>query len=269
MFRIYANFLKEHASEQENSVQSYIINHQKIWLKKASQRHSTWIYLPLQWFSKLLGLSMLAPVPNHGGEEAIACEISRIKTLKKLDIHVPDILAHQNNAFILKDASPNGEPVTQLEHALSIQETSEQRLTLFSKAIKALENIHQKNNYLSEAFARNILVGTDQKFSFIDFETDPGQYLSLKDCHTRDWLCFIFSTTHRFEEHELNQASKLLVNTLKSSPDVFNDICRVGRKITWLLKLKPEKLGNDGKRLTKCISILQMLNNQRELNYVS
>ncbi len=41
MLRIYANFLKEHASEQENSVQSYIINHQKIWLKKASQRHST------------------------------------------------------------------------------------------------------------------------------------------------------------------------------------------------------------------------------------
>lgn len=64
MFRIYANFLKEHASEQENSVQSYIINHQKIWLKKASQRHSTWIYLPLQWFSKLLGLSMLAPVES-------------------------------------------------------------------------------------------------------------------------------------------------------------------------------------------------------------
>ncbi len=80
---------------------------------------------------------------------------------------------------------------------------------------------------------------------------------------------FYFSTTHRFEEHELNQASKLLVNTLKSNPDVFNDICRVGRKITWLLKLKPEKLGNDGKRLTKCISILKMLNNQRELNYVS
>ena len=269
MSKIYNDFLKKNALKQEKSVQSYKINHQKIWLKKASQRHSTWIYLPLQWCSKLLGLSMLAPVPNRGGEEAIACEISRIQALKKLDIHVPDILAYQNNAFILKDASLNGEPVTQLDHALSIQETTEQRLALFSNTTKALENIHQENSYLSEAFARNILVDTDQKFSFIDFETDPGQYLSLKDCHTRDWLCFIFSTAHCFEKHELNQAAKVLVNTLELTPDVFNDICRVGRKITWLLKLKPEKLGSDGKRLTKCISILKMLNNQRELNYVS
>ena len=92
---------------------------------------------------------MLAPVPNRGGEEAIACEISRIQALKKLDIHVPDILAYQNNAFILKDASLNGEPVTQLDHALSIQETTEQRLALFSNTTKALENIHQENSYFN------------------------------------------------------------------------------------------------------------------------
>lgn len=259
MSDLYAEFLKENALKQIDSVQSYNINHQKVWLKKAAQRHSTWIYLPLQWFSKLLGLSMLAPVPNRGGNDAIACEVNRIQSLKKLGIHVPDILASQKNAFLLKDASPNGEPVIQLEHALYIQSTTENRLALFQKAVDAIENIHLKNSYLSEAFARNILVDTEQHFSFIDFETDPGQYLSLEDCHTRDWLCFIFSTSHRFEEHELDQVAGLLANTLISHPQTFKDICRVGNKITWLLALKPEKLGSDGKRLKKCIYLLKLL----------
>lgn len=259
MSNIYADFLKDNALKQTESVESYEVNGQKVWLKKAAKRHSTWIYLPLQWFSKLLGLSMLAPVPNQGGEEAISCEVKRILSLKKLGVHAPDVLASQNDAFLLKDASPNGEPVIQLEHALSIQPTTLQRLDLFHKAIDALEDIHLQNSYLSEAFARNILVDTEQNFSFIDFETDPGQYLSLEDCHTRDWLCFIFSTSHRFEEHELDQAADLLANALKLHPKAFNDICRVGRKLTWLLALKPEKLGSDGKRLKKCIYLLKIL----------
>lgn len=260
MSDIYASFLQENALEQVDPVQPYNINNQKVWLKKASQRHSTWIYLPLQWLSKLLGLSMLAPVPNKGGEDAIACEVSRIQTLKKLGISVPDLLAFQNNAFLSKDASSNGNPVVQLEEALSIQTTTEQRLALFHKAIDALEDIHLQNSYLSEAFARNILVDNEQNFSFIDFETDPGQYLSLEDCHTRDWLCFIFSTSHRFDEHELDQAAELLVDALRLHPQAFKDICRVGRKLIWLLAIKPEKFGNDGKRLRKCIYLLKILN---------
>lgn len=260
MSNIYSDFLKKNSLIQKSSVQSYETNNQKVWLKKATQRHSTWIYLPLQWFSKLLGLSMLAPVPNRGGEEAIACEVNRIQSLKKLGVRVPDILASQKDAFLLKDTSPNEEPVIQLERALSIQLTTENRLALFQKAIDTLESIHLKNSYLSEAFTRNILVDSEQNFSFIDFETDPGQYLSLDDCHTRDWLCFIFSTSHRFEEHELDQAADLLINTLKLHPHTFKDICRVGNKITWLLSLKPEKLGSDGKRLKKCISLLNIFN---------
>ena len=264
MSNIYAKFLAEHADTQIDSVQSYIIEDQKVWLKKAAQRHSTWIYYPLQWISKLLGLSMLAPVPNKGGEDAIACEVKRIQSLAKLGVHVPEILAFQDNAVLLKDAARQGQSIQQLERALRVQKDSSSRLALLEKAILSLEYIHAQKNYLSEAFARNILVDDQHNFSYIDFETDPGLVHSLQDCQTRDWLCFIFSTSHRCEVHELNSAADLFEQSLSKHPQIFADICRVGRKFTWLLNIKPEKVGNDGKRLKKCITLLKLLNERTQ-----
>ena len=262
---IFSNFLEQTVLQQSNTVQAYEINQQKVWLKKASKRHSTWIYLPLRWFSKLFGLSMLAPVPNYGGEKAIACEISRLQHFKKLNINVPDILAFNENSVLLRDASANGKPVIQLEKALSKQKTLEDKLSLFQKSITALEDIHAKKSYLSEAFARNILVDSEHNFSFIDFETDPGQYLSLNDCQTRDWLCFIFSTAHKFEESELNKVACLLAKALDNNVKSFQDICRVGLKLKWILALKPEALGSDGIRMKKCIYLLKLLNDKEPL----
>jgi tRNA A-37 threonylcarbamoyl transferase component Bud32 len=261
----FANFLEHAVLEQANPVQSYDINHQKVWLKKASKRHSTWIYLPLRWFSKMLGLNMLAPVPNYGGEKAIACEISRIQQLNKLNINVPEILAYNEQSVLLKDASINGQPVVQLEKALSKQKNLEDKLNLLQNSIFALDNIHSKNSYLSEAFARNILVDTEQNFSFIDFETDPGQYLSLTDCQTRDWLCFIFSTSHKFEVEDLHLVANIFERILEKNVKTFQDICRVGRKLKWILALKPEALGNDGVRMKKCIYLLKLLNDKEPL----
>ena len=260
MPHIYSEFLKNNALKQIHSIQSYELNGQKVWLKKAAKRHSTWIYIPLQWFSKWLGLSMLAPVANHGGNTAICCELQRIQVLKKQRIHVPDILASQPDAILLKDASANGDPVIQLDHALAIQSSSEKRLQLFHEAIDAVEHIHLKKSYLSEAFARNILVDRQHIFAFIDFETDPAQYLSLADCQTRDWLCFIFSTSHHFKADELTQVADALAHTLRLHPATWQDVCRVGQKISWLLALTPEKLGRDAHRLKQCICVLKILN---------
>lgn len=255
----YNVFLMTAAQLQSESVAAHYYLDQKVWIKKASARHSTWIYLPLQWFSKLLGLQMLAPVPNVGGNDAIACEINRLETLYKLGINVPEVLAHQPNAVLIKDVATDHTSVQQFEQALAQQKTSEQRLQLFAKAVHAIQDIHTKGNYLSEAFARNILIDDQQKFSFIDFETDPGKVLSIQDCQTRDWLCLIFSTAKRFEEHELISVKEILSQSLGIQSQTYRDIARTGQKLAWLLKLKLEKLGSDGKRLKKCIVLLHSL----------
>lgn len=266
MNQYFSNFLQESLRNQKSSIKSYNIENQKVWLKKASSRHSTWIYIPLSWSSKLLGLSMLSPIPNYGGEKSIACEISRIKQLKNLGVSVPEILTYSDQALLLKDAAQNGTAIYQLESALFAEKTTTSRLSLYADALKSLQHVHDLGSYLSEAFARNILVDNQRNFTYIDFETDPGQLLTLHECQTRDWLCFIFSTAHCFEDNELNQASDLLANILFKNNEIYTDIYRVGRKIKWILKLKLEKLGGDGRRLKKCIILLKSLENKRISN---
>lgn len=262
---LFSNFLLSNAATQTDSIQSYVYQNQKVWLKKASKRHSTWIYLPLRVFSRLLGLQMLSPVPNFGGEQAIACEIARLRQLRYLGIHVPEILAADQHCFLLKDAAKFGSSAIHLEKALEMKANSQERLSLYARSISALQYVHSKGAYLSEAFARNILVDEAENLSFIDFETDPGKVLSLKDCQTRDWLCFIFSTVRCFEMNELPLAQQLLVKALENDPKIFLDICHVGRKLKWILKLKPENFGNDGYRMSKCIRLLNGLDSEKPL----
>lgn len=262
---MFSKFLALSTATQTDSIQSYVYQDQKVWLKKASKRHSTWIYFPLRIMSRLLGLHMLAPVPNYGGAEAIACEIARLRQLRYLGIQVPEILAFDQHSFLLKDAAIVGSEAIHLEHALLRKEQTTERLALYAQAIHAIQQVHLKGAYLSEAFARNILVDDAQNLSFIDFETDPGQVLSLTDCQTRDWLCFIFSTANCFETEEVEQAKQLLVSVLENEPKSFLDICRVGRKLKWILNLNPESFGNDGRRLGKCIYLLNALELEKPL----
>lgn len=265
MSHTFETFLDSHLLQQQKAVKYYHHQGQKVWLKKASKRHASWIYLPLRWSAQILGLKMLAPVPNTGGTDAIQCEIQRIQTLSRLNIQTPEILATREDAFLMRDAAQNGQRVEQLERALKQQKTTETRMALYQRAIHAIQDIHVKKAYLSEAFARNILVDDQHQFSFIDFETDPGQVLSLKDCQTRDWLCFIFSTARCFDAHEIKQATVLISNALHHNVDTFQDICRVGDKLKWLLKFKPEKLGKDGTRLRKAILMLCHLQEKKPL----
>jgi tRNA A-37 threonylcarbamoyl transferase component Bud32 len=263
MNQFYFNFLQEHLEKQKDSIESYKIENKKVWLKKASSRHSSWIYLPLTWFSKIFGLGFLKPVPNYGGEISIKCEVKRIQQLSQTGIHVPEILAYSSQGILLKDAARENKPVLQLQEALKQEASTETRLSLYTDAIQQIQSIHNASCYLSEAFSRNILVDQDRNFSFIDFETDPGEVLTLDECYARDWLCFIFSTASCFNEDEIDQVRYLLRDHLIKDQKTYHTLCKVGRKIKWILKLKLEKLGSDGRRLNKCILLLALLDQEK------
>ena len=57
----------------------------------------------------------------------------------------------------------------------------------------AIERVHRSGQYLSQAFARNIIVCNDSQIGFIDFEDDPGRYMPLERCQSRDYLCYLQS----------------------------------------------------------------------------
>jgi len=131
--------------------------------------------------------------------------------------------------------------------------------------LDAILEIHNKNGYLSEAFARNILVNADHKFTFIDFETDPGQILDLQSCHIRDWLCFIFSTAALFTESELKQVSQIFIDKILPASKTYIGILKIGHKLRWARILKFEKIGNDGRRLQQCALFFKALEQQKAL----
>ncbi|MBJ9986028.1 serine/threonine protein kinase [Acinetobacter sp. S40] len=261
----FADFLHISLDQQNESIQAYELEHGKVWLKKASLRHSIWIYTPLRWLARFLHVEALTPVPNYGGKKAIQCEYQRITSLAKLGVNTPKVLALSDDGILLQDAANNGQHVMQLDHALAQASYTEQRLKLYSDAIAEIQGLHNKGSYLSEAFVRNILVDANHHFTFIDFETDPGEILDLKDCQIRDWLCFIFSSSYRFRLDELDQASSIFYDALSKNLKVFREICKIGHKLQWILHFKPEKLGNDGKRIQKCMLFLRKLEQQEPL----
>ncbi|QER38858.1 serine/threonine protein kinase [Acinetobacter suaedae] len=264
----FQKFLETTVTTQQNSIQAYELSTGKVWLKKASERHGLWLYTPLKWLAKIFNLGAIMPVPNQGGSKAIQCEFNRINQLKQLGISTPNILAVSANGLLLEDLGVQHQgKVKQLDQALAgRRKKPEMQFSLFKQAIQEIQNIHLKEGYLSEAFARNILIDEQNHFSFIDFETDPRDVLSLHDCFVRDWLLFIFSTAYHFEFEQLTDASQVLYQALLAEPQVYKDICKVGKRLNWVSRLNVRKVGNDGKRIQKCVLFLRYLNEQSEVN---
>ena len=257
----FQSFLDSSLASQQSSIQAYEVGSHKVWLKKASERHGLWLYTPLKWLAKLFNLGAIVPVPNQGGSIAIQCEYRRIQHLKSLGVATPNVLAVSKKGILLEDiGSQHQSPVQQLDQTLaSLKNNPETQFLLFTQAIQAIQDIHSKEGYLSEAFARNILVDQHTQFSFIDFETDPNSVLSLHDCYVRDWLFFIFSTAYHFEFENLSKASQILYKALLADTQVYKDICKVGKRLHWILRFDVSKVGNDGKRIQKSALFLRDL----------
>lgn len=246
----YQDFLDQHVHSQTKSIQGYRITpNLKVWLKKASTRHPWWIYLPLQWISKVLKLHALTPVRNFGGSAAIECEAQRLTELAQQNISVPKVLATSKAGLLIQDIASDDKKLMQLDKALTKEKDFEIRKALFLKTIQEIKKIHAKGQYLSEAFARNILVDHQHNISFIDFETDPKKFMDLHTCHTRDWLCLIFSSALRFKDNERTEIENMLKYELKDEPQILADLSIIGIRFTWLNKIGIERAGNDGKRM--------------------
>lgn len=260
------HFLNNSIQLQNSNIQSYHIGEMKVWLKKASARHSTWIYIPLRWLAQFFQLKVLTPIPNYGGHKAIQCEVQRIQSLQALGISTPTLLASSEYGLLIEDAAANGKQVLQLDQALAqLHEQPEQQIKLFHAAIDAISSIHSKNSYLSEAFARNILVDEAHQFTFIDFETDPGQVLDVQSCQVRDWLCLIFSTAHLFNEQQLAEASQIFLDKILPSTKTYLGILKVSHRLRWARHINFEKLGSDGKRAKKCFLFFKAIELQKPL----
>ncbi|WP_269914183.1 hypothetical protein [Acinetobacter sp. HY1485] len=254
----YHAFLTQTAPQQEKSIKAYRLeNGTKVWLKKSVSRHSKWLYMLVQSLAHICQLDLLLPVRNYGGKEAIQCEAKRLDTLANLGIRVPKVLATSDMGLLIEDMASHDKNLCQLDKALAQETNFEKRKELFKITVYEIQKVHNKKQYLSEAFARNILVDSHRNISFIDFETDPATVFDLKTSQTRDWLCFLFSTTFRFSELERVEIIQLIKKELTT--DTLSKLYQLGRRFAWLNKIGVENFGNDGKRLKIFLLFLENL----------
>ena len=154
------------AAQKANIARYTLSDGRTVWVRKAGPRNSAWRYTLLGWITRPLHLGVLKPVPNLGGERAIAVEARRLADLKAAGIRVPDVLARQDNALMLSDLGG-----IQLDTQIA-QEAKGRHLTAWTAGLDAIGLVHEKGQFLSQAFARNMMV-SGHEIAFLDFEDDP------------------------------------------------------------------------------------------------
>lgn len=232
-------------AQQSNNIARYTLSDGRtVWIRKAKPHNPAWRYALLGMITKPLHLGVLKPVPNLGGEKAIAVESTRLRTLYKAGIRVPELLAVQNNALMMGNLTGIALDV-RIE-----QEAGEGHLDAWETGLSAIEDVHRRGQFLSQAFARNCIIDSD-KISFLDFEDDPSEVLTLEECQSRDWLCYLHSTSLLLKKYGLLKQASVLWHDklLEQSETVQKLVLQTVRPIRWIHCISHSFWGRDALRL--------------------
>ena len=189
-----------------------------------------------------------------GGSEAIATEAARLRALAAHDIRAPRLLAESAGGLMFTHIGEH----TLLHHI----ENSPKRLDYWQQGLAAIERVHRNGQYLSQALARNIIVCNDGQIGFIDFEDDPGRYMPLERCQSRDYLCYLQSTAVWLQKHGLlGQAAAIWRQHSSSLPAALRTpIESAIRPIGWMRHLQAGFWGNDTLRLAALAALFEQAN---------
>ena len=185
----FSILLDELAAKQEAAIAPHLLaDGTKVWVRKAGRHNARWRYALLGMVARYLKLGLLnaGPQPSEV-EPAIATESKRLYELRSAGIAVPELLAVRKNALMFGNLE--GVPLdTQIR-----KEAEAGKADAWLAGLEAIAHVHEKRQFLSQAFARNMM-SDGKNISFLDFEDDPSEVLTIAQCQARDWLCYIHST---------------------------------------------------------------------------
>lgn len=148
-------------------------------------------YQLLNLLARLVGVPYLKAAPMLGGAAAQQTELARLRALHAAGAPVPRVLHEAPDHFVMQWLG---------EQHLGdlLQSGDRQAALLWREGGDALVRIHAQGQYLSQGFARNIIVDTRSQpprlAGMIDFEDDPLQVMGLAEAQVRDWLSYLHST---------------------------------------------------------------------------
>ncbi|RYF32688.1 MAG: hypothetical protein EOO26_10690 [Comamonadaceae bacterium] len=249
----YAAFLRDTLPRQAKNVVSHRFGTERVWLKKAGARHGKLRYHLLAAIAGLLRLDVLKPVPNPGGEAAIAIEARRLRELGAAGLRVPAVLAQQPDGLLISDLGESGRATVvlqeKLDHAAAAGPAA--LLLVWREGLDAIATVHARGRYLSQAFDRNLVQCPDGVIGYIDFEDDPGETLPLAECQTRDWLSYLHSTAMLVRAASPQGAGEHWHAVLAAaSADVHDRLAQAARRMRWLRHLPSgRRWGRDTQRV--------------------
>jgi len=257
----YAQLLQALLPPQRPGVSSHRFGGERVWLKKAGPRHGRLRYRLLAAISAVLRLDVLTPVPNPGGPEAIAIEARRLRTLAEAGLRVPRVLAQQDEGLLMSDLGESGRGAMTLEERLqhAAAEGPAALLAAWREGLEAIARVHARGQYLSQAFARNLVCCPDGEIGFIDFEDDPGAVLSLVECQTRDWLSYLHATAMPLHAAAARGSGAEWHDALAGiDPEVRTRLAHAAHRMRWLTHLPASRRwGRDTQRVRAAARLLR------------
>jgi hypothetical protein len=256
----YAAFLRTTLPRQEKNVASHRFGSERVWLKKAGPRHGKWGYRVMAAVARMVRLDIIKPVPNPGGEAAIATEARRLKQLAAAGLRVPTVLAQQADGLLISDLGESGRATVVLQERLDQAATAGPAalLTVWREGLVAIAAVHVRGQHLSQAFDRNLVQCPDGVIGYIDFEDDPAEVMTLAECQARDWLSYLHSTAMMLEAAAPQAAGLHWHAALAGvSEEVRERIANAARRMKWAQKLPASRRwGRDTQRVRAVARLL-------------
>lgn len=256
----YAGFLQVTLPQQERAVASHRLGDERVWLKKAGPRHGMAGYRAMALLAGLFQLEVIKPVPNPGGEAAVAIEAQRLRQLAEAGLRVPQVLAQQPDGLLISDLGESGRNTVVLQERLEQAAAAGPAalVAAWREGLDAIAHVHAKGCYLSQAFDRNLVVCPDGVIGYIDFEDDPGETMGLDECQVRDWLSYLHSTAMLLHAAAPQQAGAHWHAVQADANDAVRErLLQAARRMRWLRRLpKSRRWGRDTQRVRAAASLL-------------
>ena len=200
-------------------------------------------YHVLNLLARGVGLPLLKAAPMHGGTRAQAVEIDRLAQLRAAGTRVPEVLHVAPDHFVMQWLGDQN-------LASLLQARHPHALALWREGANALVKLHASGQYLSQGFARNMIVdgapAAPRLAGLIDFEDDPLQVMSLPDAQVRDWLTYLHSTLWMLPMPEAEADARIDAWMAAESPAVRARYLQACRRMSWLRFLpRHRRFGRD------------------------
>jgi tRNA A-37 threonylcarbamoyl transferase component Bud32 len=217
-------------------------------VKGQRARRPAWRYGLLNGLARLTGLPLLKAAPAHGGARAQQIELDRLRRLAAAGVPVPQVLHAEDEFFVqtwLGDA--------RLDQLLKRGDA----LLWWQRGLRVLVDLHARDQYLSQAFARNFIARGDA-LAMIDFEDDPLEVMTLEQAQARDWLAYLHASALAFSKRmpaPLADCVALLRAELAHEREpVRRLLSATARRLRWVQRLP----AGDGRGWRRHVAILQM-----------